>query len=562
MASKPNVAGVLGALCAVAFALLPGYANAARSAPEVAVAYPEQESISLSLLRDGQELRFAPRSQWLQLRPGDGQLGVAMDGGAQDAPRLRRYRTWLVGHDVDWVHMDVSGQRLFPVLPPGSYRLRTAVAAPRGDWSELAPVLVTVRAPWWHDQGALALAGLAALGLLGAWAVGQRRRVRRREAWRLVQARRSLAEEHSAAKSRFLATLGHELRTPMTGVLGMAELLEDTALDAGQRAKVHAIQQAGRHLLRLVNDALDLARIEAGKLVLDDAAFELRPLLQEVAGLLRPMAAAKGLGFRLECETCAPAALRGDATRVRQILFNLGHNAIKFCERGEVLIAIGPHEPQGLRLVVEDDGPGLAPALEARLFRRFEQGCTSEACGSGGSGLGLAICRELAVAMGGVISAGNRPGGGARFEVRLPLPTAAPPLPPPAPRARAATPLRLLLVEDDAVVADVFIGLLRRAGHEVVHAAHGLAALAELACGRFDLALLDLDLPGLDGFALARLIRERGQALPLVAVTARADAEAEPAARAAGMAGFLRKPVEGERLLDAIHAQLGPAATG
>ena len=348
----------------------------------------------------------------------------------------------------------------------------------------------------------------------------------------------------------------------MTGVLGMAELLEATSLDAGQRAKVLAIQQAGRHLLRLVNDALDLARIEADKLVLDDAAFELRPLLQEVAGLLRPMAVAKGLEFRIDCEPGTAPALRGDATRVRQILFNLGHNAIKFSGRGEVAVRVGRLEQQGLHLVVEDDGPGLAPALQARLFRRFEQGAAADASGSGGSGLGLAICRELAVAMGGAITAANRAGGGARFDVVLPLPPAPPQAPAAVPRPRTVEPLRLLLVEDDAMVADVFTGLLRRAGHDVVHAAHGLAALSELACGRFDLALLDLDLPGLDGFALARLVRERGHALPLMAITARADAEAEPAARAAGMVGFLRKPVDGERLVDAINALLDPPRAG
>jgi signal transduction histidine kinase/CheY-like chemotaxis protein len=562
MAWKPNVAAVrrvvAAGLCAALFAFS---ADACVALPAHAAPSPPARQ-SLGLLRNGHELAFVDGSAWLQLRPGDGQLRLALALPPRHEAAPGRFRSWLVGHDPHWVAMDDAGERVFPPLPAGSYRLRSAVATPQGGWDELAPVMVTVEAPWWQHQGWLAMTGLAALIAMSAWALGHRRRVRRREAWRLVQARRSLAEEHSAAKSRFLATLGHELRTPMTGVLGMAELLEASPLEAGQRAKVLAIQQAGRHLLRLVNDALDLARIEAGKLVLEDVAFELRPLLQEVAGLLQPMAVAKGLGFRLECAATLPVALRGDATRVRQILFNLGHNAIKFSERGDVVMQLHPHDPQGLRLVVEDEGPGLAPALQARLFRRFEQGDGPEAAGSGGSGLGLAICRELAVAMGGVVNAANRAGGGARFEVLLPLASAPAPRPEPAARSREAAPLRVLLVEDDAVVAEVFTGLLRRAGHEVVHAAHGLAALAELACGRFELALVDLDLPGLDGFALARLVRERGQDLPLMAITARADAEAEPAARAAGMAGFLRKPVEGERLLQAINALLDPPATG
>lgn len=557
MASKPNVAAALRALpCALLLVLATG--SRAMAIPPHDQAAPESPRQTLGLVRDGQQLAFVDGSAWLRLRPDDGKLTLAIEPPPGGRVSPARYRSWLVGHDSHWVRMPDSGQRVFPPLPPGSYRLRSAVAVASGGWSELSPVMVTVSAPWWQGQGWLALAGLITLSGLGVWTIGHRRRLRQREAWRLAQARRSLAEEHSAAKSRFLATLGHELRTPMTGVLGMAELLEATPLDAGQRARVLAIQQAGRHLLRLVNDALDLARIEAGRLVLDDAAFELRPLLQEVAGLLQPMAQAKGLGFRLDCAAEAPRALRGDATRVRQILFNLGHNAIKFSERGDVVMQVAAHAPEGLRLLVDDEGPGLAPALQARLFRRFEQGHGPDAAGSGGSGLGLAICRELAAAMGGVVTAGNRPGGGARFEVRLPLPAAPVPAPQPLPKTRADARLRVLLVEDDAVVADVFAGLLRQAGHAVVHAAHGLAALAELACSGFDLALVDLDLPGLDGFALARLIREREQALPLMAITARADAEAEPAARAAGMAGFLRKPVEGERLLRAIDELLDP----
>jgi len=552
MASKPNVAVARRGWRAGPWAVLLAFASGTAAMPRAPAAAAVVASPSLSLVRDGHELRLGEVHGLLRIRHDDGVLRLAVtppDGSAADDAR---YQAWLVGHDPGWVRFDTPGQRLFPVLPAGSYRLRTAVAGPRGPWTELSPVTLTVEAPWWQGRGALALAGLALLSALGGWAAGHRGRVRRRETWRLAQARRSLAEEHSAAKSRFLATLGHELRTPMTGVLGMAELLEATPLDSGQRAKVLAIQQAGRHLLRLVNDALDLARIEAGKLVLEDAPFELRPLLHEVAALLQPMARAKGLAFRLDCDDGLARALRGDATRVRQILFNLGHNAIKFSERGEVRVRVGRGDPQGLQLRVEDQGPGLAACLQQRLFRRFEQGAGAEAPGSGGSGLGLAICRELAVAMGGTIAAGNLAGGGAWFEVQLPLPSAAPPPATARNAAQPIPPLRLLLVEDDAVVAQVFTGLLRRAGHEVVHAPHGLAALAELACGGFDMALLDLDLPGLDGFALARLVRERGDALPMLAITARADAEAEPAARAAGMAGFLRKPVNGEGLMAAI----------
>src|SRR5690606_15645304 len=195
-----------------------------------------------------------------------------------------------------------------------------------------------------------------------------------------------------------------------------------------------------------------------------------------------------------------------------------------------------------------------------RLFRRFEQAEGARtAARYGGSGLGLAICQELADAMGGKIEVDSAPGQGTRFSVVLPLPAAQAPAATPArgpTGGRATGPLQLLLVEDDPTVAEVVTGLLRTQGHEVVHAAHGLAALSEAAARSFDLALLDLDLPGLDGFALARQLRSTGFSAPLLAAPPRADPDAEPQATAAGFDGFLRKPVTGEILADAIEALL------
>ncbi|WP_374473597.1 ATP-binding protein [Arenimonas sp.] len=515
---------------------------------------------SLGVQRGSQRLALPASATLLRLQPGDRDLRVvARLVSFVDAP-AHRYRFRLLGYDAGWVDVGAAGERVFPRLEAGSYPLEVVGAVSDGAWSEPRQLTLLVDPPWWGTRTALAALGVGVLGLLAWAALFHRARLRRREAWQLARARQQLAEQNSEAKTRFLATLGHEIRTPMTGVLGMAELLQGGELQPRQRAQVDAIQVAGRHLLRLVNDALDLARIEAGKLTLEDTPFALRPLLSELVGLLRPLAEAKGLAFSLRCDAAVPAHLRGDATRVRQILLNLASNAIKFCERGELAIHVGPRQPLGIVMVVRDTGPGLGAEQQARLFRRFEPGQPASADGRyGGSGLGLAISQELAAAMGGSISVQSEPGRGASFRVELPLPAVDSPPPAEAtPPPEQPEGRRLLLVEDDAVVAAVVTGLLERQGHRVVHAAHGLAALSELQAGGFDLALLDLDLPGLDGFELARLLRAQGRRLPLLAITARADAGAEPQARAAGMDGFLRKPVTGAMLAEALAA-LDPA---
>jgi CheY-like chemotaxis protein len=351
--------------------------------------------------------------------------------------------------------------------------------------------------------------------------------------------------------------MGHEIRTPMTGVLGMTELLLGGELAPRQRDQAESIQRAGQHLLRIVNDALDLARIEAGKLSLDLAPFDPRAMLHEVDTLLRPLAEAKELALETHVVADVPRGLRGDCVRVRQIVLNLGSNAIKFTERGSVRIVLSRDADDScLRLTVSDTGPGMGAQQRERLFERFEQGeGARSATKHGSSGLGLAICRELTAAMGGTIGVDSTPGVGTRFDVALPLPAEEPPRSADASHPRAGSrAMKLLVVEDDPTIAEVLRGLLEAQGHAVTHAPHGLAALSELDSGTFDAALLDLDLPGVNGLDLARLIRARGMRIPLLAVTARADAEAESDTRAAGMDGFLRKPVTGEMLGDALEA--------
>jgi signal transduction histidine kinase/ligand-binding sensor domain-containing protein/CheY-like chemotaxis protein len=461
--------------------------------------------------------------------------------------RNHAYRFRLDGYDERWVDTGASGERVFSRLKPGHYRLQVQARAADNVWSSVQTVAFDVKPPWWWTWWAIAAFAVAGATVVWALANAYRQRLKRRHAWQLAKQKQDLAEQASHAKTRFLATLGHEVRTPMTGVLGMSELLLATPLNPQQRGFVGAIRGAGEHLLRLVNDALDLARIESGKLELADETFDLHVLMEELAALVGPLAKQRGLGFAMTIGEDAPRHVRGDVARVRQILLNLLGNAVKFTERGTVSLGASKLAPEGVCFEVADTGPGLNAEQKSRLFRRFEQAEGARTSARyGGSGLGLAISQELAAAMEGKIEIDSAPGEGTRFSVRLPLSASflavardeSSGTEAPSPRS-----FSLLLVEDDPTVADVLTGLLRLQGHHVVHVPHGLSALAAVATTPFDAALLDLDLPGMDGLALARQLRIQGFARPLIAVTARADAGAEPDAMEAGFDHFIRKPM-------------------
>lgn len=527
-------------------------------ATEPAASVPALRLDSFAVRRGGrwQDMPLQPA---MSLAPDEHEFTVRARLLSYDDPGSSRYWSKLEGFDADWVQQGPVGERSFTGLPAGKYVLRMRAADAAGNAAREQVLRLTVRPPWWQTPWARAAFVLVALLLLWKMAADYRRRLRRRHDWQMAEHQREVAEQASQAKSRFLATLGHEVRTPMTGVLGMSELLLGTDLDARQRGYTESIRNAGDHLMRLVNDALDLARIEAGKLELDASAFDLHALVGDVVALMEPVARKRGLAFEQSLAADVPRWVRGDAVRLRQIMLNLLGNAIKFTERGHVALGVQSHG-DGLRITVGDTGPGLNAEQKQRLFRRFEQAEGARtAARYGGSGLGLAICRELADAMGGRIEVDSAPGQGTRFNVDLPLPAAEPAVAPaikPGTSTDTLGPLQLLLVEDDPTVAEVIAGLLRAQGHDVVHAAHGLAALSEAAAQRFDVGLLDLDLPGIDGFALARQLRATGFDRPLLAVTARADPDAEPQANAAGFDGFLRKPVTGEILAEALQALL------
>lgn len=525
---------------------------------------------ALDVRREGRVLALDPAAP-IELAHDDLDLRVEARLLSYENSDANRYRVRLEGFDKDWVDAE-RGERIYSQLPSGDYRLRLRAANADGAWSELAPLPLRVARPPWATPLAYALYALVALMIGYAALRDYRARVRRRHADALADERRRSAEQLIEAKSAFLATMGHEIRTPMTGVLGMSELLLGTPLDERQRGYVGAIRQSGELMLRVVNDSLDLARIEAGKLALDAAPFDPAALLREVGALLQPLGERKGLALAFDVAADVPPRVVGDALRVKQILLNLINNALKFTEHGAVTLCLARSEG-GIVFRIVDTGPGMSEAVRERLFGRFEQadGVTRR---HGGSGLGLAICRELAQLMGGRIEVVSALGAGSTFSVELPLIEAADgAAAAAAPAANAATQnLHVLLVEDDATVAEVVAGLLAQLGHRAVHAPNGLVALSELKRAAepsgpdcFDLLLLDLDLPGIDGLQLARMIRvgERGGArLPLIAITARSVGDEEAQIRAAGMDLLLRKPVTLELLRKAVESAISDGDDG